>query len=113
MPFISSSEVCILLFIHSIRLDPVLDSLGKYAVDFTETFHHGVVRVFLAMTLVPNAKQLDFLLSCFLDVVILDLVYLGFTDAILPNKVLHFSDGHLLSNSRDVFIQVKVCGIWL
>lgn len=60
------------------------------------------------MELVPITEQLDFLFRCVLEIVILDLIYLGFVDTILPNKFSDLSYCHLFRNTSDIFTQVDV-----
>lgn len=61
------------------------------------------------MTLIPIAEQLDLLFSCFMDIVMHDIIYFGFLHTVLPNKLFNFSYSHLFSNTRDIFTQVNIC----
>lgn len=80
-------------------------------VGFFETFNEGVICILLPMRLIPALKQLDFLLSCVSDMVILDLVYLRLRDLIHPSKCFNLIYSHLFSNNWEVFTQVIISEI--
>lgn len=96
----------------NVLLNYIFNLLCKSAkIGFFETSNQSPICIFLPVKLIPVTEQLDFLFSCVVRIVILDLIYFGFIDTILPNEFFNLSYFHVFSNTTDILIQVNVCKI--